>query len=211
MGRFPPPSPTRYVWVRIPKRLLAWAAGILVLVTVFHVPLLRAAGRWLEVREPVEKADVIVVLAGDSGGRVRHGVELYRRGVAPAILMSGGPIGLTTWAELMKRQAVDMGVPEEAIWVQDRSTSTTEDARFSAALLRSKGARSVCLATSNFHSRRSRLLFRRELGEGVVLGVDPETPPWWRDGAWWRQGLGASIVFTEYVKLGMEALGLAPT
>lgn len=199
-----------HLTIRIPKRLLLGVGAAALLAVLCHAPILRAAGRWLEVRSPIAKADVIVVLAGDSGGRVRHGVALYRRGVAPAILMSGGPIGLTSWAELMKQQAVGMGVPPEAVWIQDRSTSTTEDARFSAEVLKAKGVRSVCLATSNFHSRRAGRLFRRELGDGIVLGVDPETPVWWRVD-WWTTGLGASLVFTEYVKLGMEALGLAPT
>lgn len=199
-----------HLTLRIPKRLLWGIAGLLLFLLLVHRPLLRSAGRCLEVRSPLERADVIVVLAGDSGGRVRHGVELYRRGVAPRILMSGGPIGLTTWAELMKQQAVAMGVPAEAVWIQDRSTSTTEDARFSAEVLKAKGVRSVCLATSNFHSRRAGMLFRRELGEGIALGVDPETPAWWKTD-WWTTGLGASIVFTEYVKLSLEALGLAPT
>ena len=211
MRPFPPPSPSRYLWIRIPKRLLQAVLAVFLLALCLHRPLLFALGRWLTVSEPIEKADVIVVLAGDSGGRVLHGVELYRRGVAPKILMSGGPIGLMTWAELMKAQAMGLGVPAEDIWIQGRSTSTTEDAHFSAGILRAQGIGSVCLATSNFHSRRSGMLFRRELGSGVRLGVDPEVPAWWNEDGWWKDGLSASIVFTEYVKLLSEAIGLGPT
>lgn len=216
MRPFPPPAPSEYLWLRIRKRWLrnaiASAALAACAAVLLHRPLLIAAGRWLCVSVPMDQPEVIIVLAGDAGGRVSHGVDLYRRqaGPKPRILMSGGPLGLTTWAELMKRQAMGLGIPEGDIWVQDRSTSTTEDALFSVAILRSRGVKRACLATSNFHSRRALGLFRRAWPEGEV-GCDPETPPWWDGRGWWRKGLSAGIVFSEFTKLAVEALGVGPT
>lgn len=196
-------SGSHYV-VRIPKRAVRWTAGglaaLLLSAWILRVPLLTAVGGFLELRSPCARADVIVVLAGDPGERVAHAVALYRKGVAPVLLLSGGPIGDTTWAELMRRQAMSLGVPESALRVQGRSTSTTEDARFSAEILSSLGARRVCVVTSSYHSRRAVRAFRKALSAEVELSSDPVTPSWWKERPWWRSDLGRNIVFSEYVK-----------
>jgi uncharacterized SAM-binding protein YcdF (DUF218 family) len=162
-------------------------------------------GDWLQVRIPCQHADVLVVLAGDPGERVAHAVGLYRKGVAPKLLMSGGAIGGTSWAEIMKQQAMKLGVPEQDIWIQDRSTSTTEDARLSLPVLEAHGVRSVCLVTSCYHSRRAARTFRSILPAGCTLTVEPEVPLWWRERPWWRQDWGRLMVFSEYVKLAWGA------
>ena len=190
--------------IRISKRAVRWTAGgmlaLLVMAWLLRAPILDAIGDHLELRIPCAKADFLVVLAGDTGERVAHAVELYRKGVAPVLLLSGGSMGNTSWAELMRQQAVSLGVPPSSIRLQDRSTSTTEDARFSAELLKSMGARTVCLVTSSYHSRRAYGTFRKVLPPGTGLSSEPVTPGWWRERPWWRSDLGRNIVFSEYVK-----------
>src|SRR3989337_252185 len=76
--------------LRVLRTLLALIALAVVLV-VFHRPLLNAAGRYLIVADPLEKADVIVVLSGGRRDeRVRQAADLYRAGDAPRGLLSGG-------------------------------------------------------------------------------------------------------------------------
>lgn len=190
--------------IRIPKRFVRWAAvgtAVLALTAwLLRVPILTAIGRGLEARIPIGEADVLVVLAGDTGDRVEHAVRLWKEGKAPLLLMSGGDFGGTTWAEIMRQQALRLGVPDSTILIQDRSTSTTEDARLTASVLESHGLRRICLVTSTYHSRRSLRAFRRALPEGYVLSVDPVTPAWCRDRPWWRSDLGRSVVFIEWVK-----------
>ena len=210
MRPFPPSPPSDYIWLRVSKRraklglLLCLSATLLL--AAFRRPLLTAVGDRLQVRTPCKTADVIVVLAGDPGDRVRHAVGLYRKGVAPKLLMSGGPTGGTSWAEIMRRQAIGLGVPERDIWIQDRSTSTTEDARLSLPVLEAHGVKSICLVTSCYHSRRAARTFRGILPEGCALAVEPEIPAWWRERPWWQHDLGLLIVCTEYAKLAWGSL-----
>ncbi len=209
MRPFPPSPPSDYLWLRVSKRrlklgLLAVLSAALVLAAARR-PLLTAAGDWLQVRIPCRHADALVVLAGDPGERVAHAVGLYRKGVAPNLLMSGGPTGGTSWAEIMKQQAMKLGVPERDIWIQDRSGSTTEDARLSLPVLKAHGVTSVCLVTSCYHSRRAAATFRKILPAGCTLTVDPEVPDWWQERPWWRQDMGRLAVFSEYVKLAWSA------
>ncbi len=213
MTPFPPPSPSEYLWLRIPKRLIRiLGISLLLLVAVpavFHQALLGAAGDWLVKKERCEQADLVIVLAGDRGDRLDHALALYRRKAAPRLLMSGGPIvGTATWAEIMRDQAVRQGVPAEDIWIQDRSVTTEEDALFCAAILADHPEiRTLCLVTSNYHSRRSLWLFQRALaGRGIVLISDPVVPAFWKEKPWWKSDLGRLLVFNEYVKLSWSRL-----
>ena len=51
------------------------------------------AEAWLHVDVPLEHADVIVVLGGESGQRVIGAAELYHQGVAPKVFVTGSGDG----------------------------------------------------------------------------------------------------------------------
>src|SRR5207244_1888445 len=85
-----------------------------------------------------ERADAIVVLGCRlfPGGRpserlrrrVRLGVGLYREGVAPLIVMSGGGTGPVTEAAVMHDLAQEAGTPETALLLEPESRNTFENA-----------------------------------------------------------------------------------
>ena len=61
---------------------------------VFHTAILAALGGYLVSAGPPEKADIVVVLGGDSSGnRILKAAELVRAGYAPRVLVSG-PAGI---------------------------------------------------------------------------------------------------------------------
>lgn len=153
----------------------------------------------LAASDPPERADAIVVLGGDSsGGRLERGVELFRRGIAPRLVLSGGQVYPgATWAGLMRQHALSLGVPAEAIIVQDASATTAEDAAFSARALRAAGASSAVVVTSSWHSRRAMRLFRR--AEPRILWVSCPRAPEWR-GPWWRDPDAARALASEALK-----------
>ena len=130
----------------------------------------------LEVRDREQQADAIVVvgspltrdgrLTGVGEERVRAGVELWRRGLAPILCVSGGgpgslPAEGPREADAMAARARALGVPDHALRVERESCSTADNARMSAALLRAEGCRRVWLVTQPFHTRRCRYWFRR--------------------------------------------------
>ncbi|HUS68394.1 MAG TPA: YdcF family protein [Kofleriaceae bacterium] len=134
----------------------------------------RALGAPLSVRDPEQPADAIVVVGAPlapGGGlssvgeeRVRAGVDLWRRGLAPLLCFSGGGagrLGATREADVMAARARELGVPEPALRVERDSLSTADNARRTAALLAGDGCRRVWLVTQPFHTRRARLWFRR--------------------------------------------------
>ncbi len=100
---------------------------------------------YLAVRDEVRDADLIVALGSNSFGAVaEHAADLYRKGRAPRILFSGGrgrlsPAVPETEAGLMRARAIESGVPDRDILVEEESTNTLENIRLTTDLLRQAG------------------------------------------------------------------------
>src|SRR3989339_2207318 len=119
------------------KKLFICFVVFIILFVFFYSFIFQGMASFLKVQDKLEKADVILTLAGDSNGeRVAQAVALYKQGYVPKILMSGGPaVWHLTYAENMRRQATSLGVPAEDVVLQDRSKSTMEDIKFSLPIL----------------------------------------------------------------------------
>lgn len=85
--------------------------------------------------------------------RIITGVELYKKGIAPRILMSGDH-GRTDYDEVgtMKKYAVDMGVPEDAVFCDHAGFSTYE------SMVRANkvfGIENAVVVTQSYHLYRA--------------------------------------------------------
>ena len=95
-------------------------------------------------QEPV-KADVIVGFGNFNTDIARRAAQLYHQGYAPKILFTGG-LGRNTEGMLPEPEAVrfakvamECGVPEEDIILEDKSRNTKENIEFTRALLEERG------------------------------------------------------------------------
>lgn len=114
--------------------------------------------------------------------RVNHAVTLYKEGYASKILMSGGTDKETNVneAETMKKIAVDAGVPETDILMENRSTSTYENFVLSQKILEENGLRSVIVVTDPYHNARAGLVASK-LDYRYSLSPVTESPCWEQD------------------------------
>jgi len=141
--------------------------------------------------DDLPQADVMVVLGGGmassqyprstvevngAGDRVIYAAWLYHQGVAPHILVSGGYI---PWMEERSSPAEDMtqllimlGVPEDAIWQEDQSQNTYENALYSHEYLESKGIERILLVTSAMHMPRAVGLFDHQGLQVIPMPTD---------------------------------------
>jgi uncharacterized SAM-binding protein YcdF (DUF218 family) len=159
--------------------------------------------RPLLVAEDLRSRPVIVALCGGcrfngqlneaSCARVEHGVHLFQQGLAPRLILSGGRWAAhrPSCAPRMKALALSLGMPPEQILVEDRSTSTAENAREVTRLLRADGTSAILLVTSPLHMRRAKLCFERQ-------GVEVSCAPTPRMG---HEALLAKEVLHEYLGL----------
>ncbi len=93
--------------------------------------------------------------------RVEWGIELLKRGEAQWLLASGGAGGREpSEAQVMRRIAVERGIPYQHILLEERAESTWENARECAKIIREQGWRQVILVTDSYHLPRSLLAFR---------------------------------------------------
>jgi uncharacterized SAM-binding protein YcdF (DUF218 family) len=113
--------------------------------------------RFLCVDSGAVKADAIVVLGGGPHEqRAERAAELFKENFAPRIIVSGAG------DEPIHRQIlIQSGVPAVAIQIEDKSTTTRENAEFTIKLLRAEKIRSAILVTSWYHSRRALKTFER--------------------------------------------------
>lgn len=94
--------------------------------------------------------------------RAEKGAELYRLGVAPLLVFSGGRSGaLPSEASIARDIAVKLGVPASACVLEEESHSTFENAQLTAPLLRSRDIGEVVLVTDGYHLLRATLQFSR--------------------------------------------------
>ena len=96
---------------------------------------------YLGMHQQPQKADIIVGFGNFNTDIARRAAELYHQGYAPKLLFTGG-LGRNTEGMLPEpeavrfaRVAVECGVPEEDILLEDRSRNTKENIEFTRALL----------------------------------------------------------------------------
>jgi len=173
------------------------------------------AARLLIVNDPVERADVIVVLSGSSTliERTHLAAELYAQHRSPTILLTndnrqGG------WSAAQQRnpyfyerarsELTRLGVPDDRIEVIATPVhSTWEEALVLRDYVREHQLRTILLVTSGYHSRRAlwtfKAVFHTENVEVKIDAVDPgiQTPS---PSVWWLHLKGWQMVPGEYLK-----------
>ena len=91
------------------------------------------------------KADFVMVLGSHDLRVAERGADLVLAGVAPYLVLSGGLGNFTEGvfeqpeARLFEQIALNRGVPADCIIVEDKSTNTGENCRFTARILQERG------------------------------------------------------------------------
>lgn len=129
-------------------------------------------------------ADALVVLAG-SGTRLPVALDLFRRGVAPQLLISRDPRDLPR-ARLCRLP------PTGVTCFRPHPSSTQGEARTATRIARRHGWRSLAIVSSRFHLFRARLIFRRCTEARLELVPAPVT--WWK----WPEAIAS-----EWTKLAV--------
>jgi len=191
----------------IGRFVAGFALGALVMV-LLGIGGLIAVGHTLRVEDPLERVDAIIAISGDTGPRVRAAVALWNEGYAGILIFSGGARDPSSPSsgEIMKRQAIALGVPAAAILVEPESETTDENAEHVALLMKEAGLKSAILVTSAFHQRRASMHFAREFERhGLTFRNRPADDPSWDPTFWWTEQDSRTITLVELAKIAAEA------
>ncbi len=157
----------------------------------------------------LESSDVILVPGSSSPKTMFKAAELYREGLAPYILPSGGynekiKDYSSEW-ECYKAAAIEMGVPESALLKEDKARNTFENAIFSQKVLKNSGLpfKKAIIVCKAYHSRRALLTYQAIFPhdtEFFVCSV-PDKNEITKEN-WFLKNKSISIVMGEVVKIG---------
>lgn len=130
----------------------------------------------------VDKADVILVLCSHDLRVAERAVELFLDGWAPLVVLSGGLGSITRklWSESEAAQFAkvvrELGVPDENVLIENRSTNTGENILFTKQLLAEHGInpRKLILVQKPYMERRCFATFRKLWPEKDVVVTSPQ-------------------------------------
>jgi len=175
--------------------------AFLAFVYVLRHPLMRFAGEFWMVNDPVTQADAIIVLGDDNyaGDRAFHAAELYREGLAPVVVASGRMLRpKISLAEIMAADLKSFGVPEASIVeFSHRARNTRQEAEALAGLIAGRGWKRILIVTSNYHARRARFIFQRVLPASVNVQVSGARDSDFDPTRWWETRLGQKLFLNE--------------
>ncbi|MBZ4219772.1 MAG: YdcF family protein [Chlorobium sp.] len=150
-----------------------------------------------------EKSDVIIVLGGDNGLRVRKGAELYHAGYANHIILTGIDERFyrpahPNWRE---RRMIALGVPKNAMKVDTKSKTTWEEAENTSKTMKKNGWESAIVVSDPPHMLRLHQTWSRAFeGSSKKFILVSTSPKWWDRVLWWKNKQSYQFVISEIKK-----------
>lgn len=152
---------------------------------VFYTPFIRYVARPLKIVNEPQQADVIVVFAGGVGEsgkagqgyeeRVDSAVKLYKKGYATHLIFSSGTQFVFNEAEVMKSLAVSLGVPDDAIILEEKAANTYQNVLFTKEILDKRGWKKVLLISSPYHMGRVSLVVKKIAPQITFIYIPSES------------------------------------
>ena len=162
--------------------LFGWAWRLLLLLVLWVAGV---AGYivWIGERDQAAAADVIIVLGAAAYDarpspvfeeRIRHGIDLYQRGLAKQVIFTGGFGEGARFSEsqVARRYALRHGVPARAILIETASRTTWQNLQQAAALMKARGFKRAIIVSDPLHMARA-LRLSRELGIDALGSSTP--------------------------------------
>jgi len=164
-----------------------------------------------------ESADLVLVLGRELvadrptrvfEARLEYAAELWRAGLAPRILVSGGWTGTARRSEASAGRSFleRRGIPPEAIWIEERSRHTLENLFNVRDTMRERGWQRLLLVSDPLHLARAATLAR---GLGLDFRCAPavQAPPSRGGVGWWlRAGRESFLLHWYHVGLAYSRL-----
>jgi uncharacterized SAM-binding protein YcdF (DUF218 family) len=174
-------------------------------------------GPYLVVADRLEPSDAIFVLAGTGPGRLVEAASLYRRGLAPVVVVSRPPdtmrvarelAGEPPFQERALRALVHAGVPARAVVRLDRVVANTaEELGLDFEYAQARKYRRVILVTSPQHTRRVRMIWNASFQEELPALVHPTPFEEFDSARWWSSSRSLEKGLHEVAAIANFLLG----
>lgn len=154
------------------------------------------------------KADLVVILGGGVGERLKKGVELYRQGYTNKILVTGFPEidrdVLPTYSKWRMKYLIEQGIPMKTLILDDSAKNSYEEAMAIKKLMLKYRWHRVLVVSDPPHIRRLSIIFSSvfENNNDLSFLLIASEPAWWATKSWWSNTISAQFVLLEVFKLG---------
>lgn len=168
----------------VPKRTRIWRAIALITAGLALWFIIVGISIWrYGALDFATRADCIIVLGAAVRGsspspvfeeRLRHGISLYRDGLAPRMLFTGG-IGENqrhSESRVARAFAIQHGVDPAHILIEERSRTTPQNLVEALALMRQHGLNKAIIVSDPLHMRRS-IMIADQIGLEAVSSPTP--------------------------------------
>ena len=115
------------------------------------------------------------ILADRTRERTEKGIEIFKDGIVKTITLSGGyerlvDLEIPTHAEAMKKFAIEKGVPESKIIIEEKSLDTVGQAIFTKRYLAiPQKWKKIIVISSDYHIERVRAIFEFVYGKNFKI------------------------------------------
>lgn len=177
------------------RRHRRWVIALaIVLVIAAVIPLATMSAIYVQARnDQTHDVDAIVVMGAAQfngqpsevlSARLDHALELYKRGYAPWVIVTGGkqPGDQFTEAGTGQQYLLDRGIPANVILVEDQSNNTWASWKGVDHLVGGRDIHSVLIVSDGFHLFRSERM-AAAVGFDAYGSAAPDSPirPWTGD------------------------------
>jgi uncharacterized SAM-binding protein YcdF (DUF218 family) len=190
---------------RLPRHWMLWSAAIVLVVVLtllltISIKIVQEASR-----EELRSADAIIVFgAAEYSGRpspvyrarLDHAYELFRRGIAPVVITTGGSGSDPEYSEggvgrdyLMRR-----GIPERNLIAETQGSDSAQSAQRVAVIMRANGMHTCVAVSDEYHIFRTKELLE---SQGLQVYVAPR--PGSRPRSRWQRALAVLRESVSYL------------
>jgi uncharacterized SAM-binding protein YcdF (DUF218 family) len=190
--------------------LFLTAGGLLVILITAAAGFF-GAGEFLVHADDLQRSGAVVLLSGGDTERLDEAAFLMRERYAELLLLTDTdqvmPDGMRV-GQYQRLEMIARGVSPAQIGTTYLVVNSTRDeAGAVREYLQRHSVSSCIIVTDPFHTRRTRLIFGREMeGTGIDVRVIPARDHWYRAESWFLSRRGWQATVSEYVKLAAFVL-----
>lgn len=198
--------------VSIPRHRRRWITALVAIAIVASLwttapRWLAAIGGWLDVGQPPRHADAAWILNGDIDSRPFEAAMLYRDKLVDRIIVTSVPERQSSHQSFRSHHELTIdilqkcGVQSRDIDLIDaRVESTYDEAVAVSGWLASDEARTVIVVTNDYHTRRTRWIFRKTIDVFDRVAFVSAQPEGFGAANWWRHQDGFTLYLAELIK-----------
>lgn len=145
---------------------------------------------------------IVAISGGNTNSRADEAINLYKNGWSDKLIFSGAAEDKTgpSNASVMKTRAIEAGVPDSAIYIDEYAETTKQNAQNTNAILIKLDIKSIILVTSGYHQRRANLEFGKSVKNVTILNHSAQNDKDWSN-YWWMTPRGWWLAASELVRI----------